>query len=54
MVHHFRDGKSLRTIRKLVKVSHSTVFAFVKRWKLRGTVKVKLTKELEKRFIIKK
>ncbi|GBN52491.1 hypothetical protein AVEN_14659-1 [Araneus ventricosus] len=35
---HFKDGKSIRTRGKLVKVSHSTVSAIIKRWKLRGTV----------------
>ncbi|GBM39423.1 Transposable element Tc1 transposase [Araneus ventricosus] len=38
IIEHFKDGKSIRTIGKLVKVSHSTVFAIMKRWKLRGTV----------------
>ncbi|GBL93723.1 hypothetical protein AVEN_166765-1 [Araneus ventricosus] len=38
IIEHFKDGVSIRTIRKLVKVSHSTVFAIIKRWKLRGTV----------------
>ncbi|GBM79990.1 hypothetical protein AVEN_75104-1 [Araneus ventricosus] len=38
IIEHFKDGKSIRTIRKLVKVSHSTVFAIIKRWKLRGIV----------------
>ncbi|GBN10735.1 Transposable element Tc1 transposase [Araneus ventricosus] len=38
IIEHFKDGKSIRTIGKLVKVSHSTVFAIIKRWKLRGTV----------------
>ncbi|GBL73649.1 hypothetical protein AVEN_230652-1 [Araneus ventricosus] len=35
---YFKDGKCIRTIGKLVKVSHSTVFAVIKRWKLRDTV----------------
>ncbi|GBL82985.1 hypothetical protein AVEN_106480-1 [Araneus ventricosus] len=35
IVEHFKDRKS---IGKLVKVSHSTVFAIIKRWKLCGTV----------------
>ncbi|GBM14863.1 hypothetical protein AVEN_28591-1 [Araneus ventricosus] len=38
IIEHFKDDKSIRTIGKLVKVSHSTVFAILKRWKLRGTV----------------
>ncbi|GBM27618.1 hypothetical protein AVEN_35275-1 [Araneus ventricosus] len=37
IIEHFKDGRSIRTIGKLVKVSHSTVFAIIKRWKLRGT-----------------
>ncbi|GBM24670.1 hypothetical protein AVEN_275465-1 [Araneus ventricosus] len=38
IIEHFKDGKSIRIIGKLVKVSHSTVFATITRWKLRGTV----------------
>ncbi|GBL73734.1 hypothetical protein AVEN_230717-1 [Araneus ventricosus] len=38
IIEHFKDGKSTRTIGKLVKVSHSTVFAIIKRWKLRGII----------------
>ncbi|GBN53659.1 hypothetical protein AVEN_96983-1 [Araneus ventricosus] len=38
IIEHFKDSKSIRTIGKLVKVSHSIVFAIIKRWKLRGTV----------------
>ncbi|GBN21900.1 hypothetical protein AVEN_10146-1 [Araneus ventricosus] len=38
IIEHFKDGKSIRTIGKLVKVSHSTVFAIIKRWKLCRTV----------------
>ncbi|GBN76685.1 hypothetical protein AVEN_61360-1 [Araneus ventricosus] len=38
IIEHFKDGKCIRTIGKLVKVSPSTVFAIIKRWKLRGTV----------------
>ncbi|GBL77039.1 hypothetical protein AVEN_12690-1 [Araneus ventricosus] len=84
IIEHFRDGKSIRTIGTLVKVSQSTVFAIIKRWKIGGTVEnawksgtshkltprnrsfimhkikktprlsaVKLTTELEKRFVIK-
>ncbi|GBN87099.1 hypothetical protein AVEN_253141-1 [Araneus ventricosus] len=38
IIDHFKDGKSIRTIGKLVKLSHSTLFDIIKRWKLRGTV----------------
>ncbi|GBM64603.1 hypothetical protein AVEN_19349-1 [Araneus ventricosus] len=39
IIEHLKDGKSIRTIGKLVKVSHSTVFATIKRYKLCRTVK---------------
>ncbi|GBL83467.1 hypothetical protein AVEN_196327-1 [Araneus ventricosus] len=38
IIERFKDGTSIRTIGKLVKVSHSTVFPIIKRLKLRGTV----------------
>ncbi|GBM65900.1 hypothetical protein AVEN_23930-1 [Araneus ventricosus] len=38
IIEHFKDDKSIRTIGKLVKVSHLAVFATIKRCKLRGTV----------------
>ncbi|GBM26460.1 hypothetical protein AVEN_126959-1 [Araneus ventricosus] len=38
IIEQFKDDKSIRTIGKLAKVSHSTVFAIIKRLKLRGTV----------------
>ena len=38
IIHHFKNGKSIRTIRKLVKVIYSTVFPIIKRWKLCRTV----------------
>ncbi|GBO16381.1 hypothetical protein AVEN_258198-1 [Araneus ventricosus] len=38
IIEHFKDGKSVRTIGKLVKVSHLTVVAVIKRWELLGTV----------------
>ncbi|GBM49283.1 hypothetical protein AVEN_137357-1 [Araneus ventricosus] len=37
IIEHFKNGKNIRTIGKRVRVSHSTVFAIIKRWKLRGT-----------------
>ncbi|GBM43465.1 hypothetical protein AVEN_9428-1 [Araneus ventricosus] len=45
IIEHCKDGKSIRTIVKLVKISHSTVFSIIKRWKLRGTVENALKSE---------
>ena len=38
IAHHFKDGKTVRIIEKLIKVSHSTAFAIIKRRKFHGTV----------------
>lgn len=41
-IEHFNDGKSIRNIAKLVKLSHSTVFAVIKCCKLLETVRKEL------------
>ena len=38
IIHHFKNGKSIRTTGKLLKRSHSIAFAIIKKWEFRGTV----------------
>ncbi|GBM33966.1 hypothetical protein AVEN_53832-1 [Araneus ventricosus] len=38
IIEHSKDGKSIITVGKLVQISHSTVFAIIKRWKLRNEI----------------
>ena len=50
IIHHFKDGKSIRTIGKLVKVSHSIVYVIIKRLNLHGTVENALVEFVPKRI----
>ena len=39
-ISHYKDGKSIRTVGKHLKESHRTVFAVIRRFKLRGLLKM--------------